>query len=198
MRTSPLILIVLLLGACAPLGAVSGWDPGGENCAANTAPFIDHIQVNSALPEDSPYWILVVGFDWADPGPGEQADPPNLLGGELSAEFSEILTEDILLTEELLETGCNQSVTLEGSNYCQLLTLGGGCPSGGVETCGVAALKFAGEILPVGGDETSFMEGDEIRIKVRLRDTCGMTSNDKVVNYTLGAGLFFQPEDEGA
>jgi hypothetical protein len=193
MRWMLLLFALPTLFACQPLDPVEGWDPGGSNCAQNTAPFIDNVQVNSAYVGEVEQWILVVGFNWADPGTGGASDPPNLRGGEFSIELSGIVSDDILLTEGILESGCTGDTDPEvgTATYCSLLTIGGGCPNGGVSSCGTASLSVPGYIVPA-SDDNGVAEGDIITMEMRIRDTCGMTSNSKTATYALGQGLIVE------
>jgi hypothetical protein len=192
MRWTLLFLALPLLLGCQPLDPVSGWDPRGVNCAQNTAPFIDNVQINSAYIDEVEKWVLVMGFNWADPGSGGASDPPNLLGGEFAIEVSGLTSENILLTEGILESGC-ASYGDDGSatDYCDMLTVGGGCPSGGVADCGTASLTIPGFIIP-GSSEVVILEGDVLTMEMRVRDLCGMTSNSKPATYTLGQGLIIE------
>jgi len=183
----PLFALPVLF-ACQPLDPVEGWDPGGNNCAQNTAPYIDNVQVNSTYVGEEEKWLLAVGFNWADPGSGGAADPPNLLGGEFTWELSGMTSEDVPLTQSILESGCTAQAT---TTYCGLLTVGGGCPNGGVATCGTASLTVPGFIVPLSGT-VSPEEGTVITMEMRLRDACGMTSNSKTATYALGQGLIVE------
>lgn len=193
MRWTLLLFALPALFSCQPLDPVQGWDPGGNNCAQNTAPFIDNVQVNSAYVAAAELWLLVVGFNWADPGSGGASDPPNLLGGEFSIELSGMVSDDILLTQGVLESGCTGDTDPEEgtATYCGLLTVGGGCPNGGVASCGTASLSVPGFIVPVSEDDTP-SEGDTVTMEMRIRDTCGMTSNSKTATYVLGQGLIVE------
>ena len=190
--TLPLFALPVLF-ACQPLDPVVGWDPGGTNCAENTAPYIDNVQVNSVYVAEEERWLLVVGFNWADPGSGGASDPPNLLGGEFTNELSGMISEDILLTQAILESGCAGDTDPEEgtATYCGLVTVGGGCPNGGVASCGTASLTVPGFINAVSDDDLP-AEGDVVTMEMRIRDTCGMTSNSKTATYTLGQGLIVE------
>jgi len=190
MRSLLPLFALPFLFACQPLDPVEGWDPGGTNCAQNTAPYIDNVQVNSAYVGEEEKWLLAAGFNWADPGSGGASDAPNLLGGEFSWELSGLTSEDILLTQSILESGC----TAQTTTYCGLLTVGGGCPNGGVATCGTASLTVPGFIVPLSGN-VSPEEGTIITMEMRIRDACGMTSNSKTATYTLGQGLIVENSD---
>jgi hypothetical protein len=186
----PLFALPILF-SCQSLDPVEGWDPGGVNCAENTAPYIDNVQVNSAYVAEEEKWLLVTGFNWADPGSGGASDPPNLVGGEFSWELSGITSEDIFLTQSILESGCTAT---EMATYCGLLTVGGGCPNGGVASCGTASLSVPGLIVPLSGTESP-SEGFVITMEMRLRDACGMASNSKTATYALGQGLIVENSD---
>ena len=188
MRWILLLFALPALFACQPLDPVQGWDPGGSNCAQNTAPYIDNVQVNSAYVVEEEKWLLAVGFNWADPGSGGALDPPNLIGGEFSWEVSGLTSEDISLTPSILASGCTAQ---EMTTYCGLLTVGGGCQSSDLATCGTASLTVVGFIVPVSGDESP-SEGFVITMEMRIRDTCGMTSNSKTATYALGQGLIVE------
>ena len=191
------IIALLALVGCQPLPPVTGWDPGGVNCEENSAPFIDNVQINSAYVGEAELWLMVMGFKWADPGSGGAVDPPNLQGGEFSLELSGMSSEDTLLTQSILETGCGGDTDPElgTASYCSLVNVGSGCPNGGVATCSTAALAFPGFIIPVNGSEGP-VEGDEIEVELRIRDVCGMASNSKNATYFLGQGLIIENPDE--
>lgn len=191
MRWILLLFALPALFACQPLDPVTGWDPGGNNCEQNTAPYIDNVQVNSAYIGEEERWLLVAGFNWADPGSGGASDPPNLIGGEFSWELSGMTSEDIFLTPSILASGCTAQET---TSYCGLLTVGGGCPGSDVANCGTASLIVPGFIVPVSGSDNP-SEGLTITMAMRIRDTCGMTSNSKTVTYALGQGLIVENTD---
>jgi hypothetical protein len=188
MRWILLLFSLPALFACQPLDSVEGWNPGGINCAQNTAPYIDNVQVNSTYVVEEEKWLLAAGFNWADPGTGGALDPPNLIGGEFSWELSGMTSEDLALTPSILASGCTAQ---EMTAYCGLLTVGGGCPGGAVATCGTASLTVPGFIVPVSGNESP-SEGLIITMEMRIRDACGMTSNSKTATYALGQGLIVE------
>jgi hypothetical protein len=41
-------------------------------------------------------------------------------------------------------------------------------------------------------DDNGVAEGDIITMEMRIRDTCGMTSNSKTATYALGQGLIVE------
>jgi len=189
------LFALFLVASCQPLPPYAGWDPAGVNCQGNTEPFIQNVQVNSAYLGEEDTWVLVVGFNWADPGRGGASDPPNLDGGEFSVELSDFIAEDTPLTTSVLETGCGGDPDPEigTANYCGLVNVGSGCPNGGVDSCATASLAVPILLTPT-SSETVPLEGDPIEIALRIRDRCGMTSNSKGTTYFLGQGLIIEED----
>ncbi|MEE2827563.1 MAG: hypothetical protein VX498_00125 [Myxococcota bacterium] len=180
-------LLLALLLACDPLTVPSGYDPGGVDCQNNSAPAIveddgegvSEVQVDSSQPVGNPNYVLVIGFRWEDPGSATGAtDPPNLVGGEFTAEISGVAVPDIALTESVLEAGCTEPSDGLLVAHCQDVSVGSGCPAGGAAGCAVASLAVPLQLVPSGNSGTPFVQGDEIDISFRIRDACGMTSNE--------------------
>ena len=190
MRTALLLFAVLLAPGCLSVDPVIGWDPAGENCASNTRPFIGDAQINSTYVAEEELWVLVMGFRWADPGESGAGDPGNMVGGEFTREVTGFVSDDISLTPLILETGCggDPDPDVGTATYCSLLSLGNACPPGSADVCQAGGVAFPEYIMPAGPDD-EVLEGDEIYVRMRARDACGMTSNTIAGPYTIGSGL---------
>lgn len=152
----PLAAAALLAG-CPPDTSL----PVSEECASNSAPYIDNLEINSRPPiteegEPPAAYGLCLKFDWFDPGPDENgnvgSDAPNMFGGLFSVEVGGFDAESIWLDED---------------------TITQGAPSGTIEYTACLQEAVADEL---------------IHFNFRVRDRCGASSNEKSGDYYLGGG----------
>lgn len=155
------LLAAALLAGCPPDTSL----PVSEECASNTAPYIDNLEINSwpipaAEDEEPQGWALCLHIDWFDPGPDENgnvgSDAPNMFGGLLSVETSGYEAPNEWIDDEPAPFGVTP-----------------GAPSGELEWYGCAAEALADEKLD---------------FTIRVRDRCGLSSNEKTGEYYLGGG----------
>lgn len=156
----PLVTAALLAG-CPPDTSL----PVSEECASNTAPYIDNLEIYSWSPpvaegEEAFGMAMCIHVDWFDPGPDESgnvgSDAPNMFGGLLSVEISGYDAGSDWLDDLPAPVGVTP-----------------GAPSGELEY-----VRCLEESQP---DEL-------VHFAIRVRDRCGLSSNEKTASYYLGGG----------
>ena len=191
-----LALLALLAGGCAAPPSAADWiDP--VECAANTAPTIGNITVNSAFDEELLAWRMCFSLDWIDPGRDDAgvlgSDAPNMHGGYFNGEFTAAAIESVWFdaaiapvgaTSGTFETGLCSEEWAPTEELLQRYVdpdAAPGDPPPDTSACADAD-----------GDGTSELAdcfaGAEIHFSVRVRDACGAPSNDLTGSYTLGVG----------
>ncbi len=170
-----------LLGACAPANPIlTGGDPGAAGCSTNTPPAIANVELFSWFDEalSSYYWSI--HFDWRDPYPSENGDPPNLVGGYISLEVLTYDADSRWFDEATLTTACDSGMLDECTDAGHGMT---GCPEGAVDTCTQGEMTF-----PFSSFDGPLIEGQELVFEFRVRDRCGASSLDKGGSYVIGSG----------
>jgi hypothetical protein len=195
-----LLLLLPLLAACGPATpTVNGWDPGvsAADCLVNSPPFIGNIEMDSAFVNEA--WYVSIHFDWADPGRQGATDPPNLLFGYFSAEARGFDFPSAWLRPQELEAACILGPDdLEAGATCAGFGSNDeGFPHHTFDGCADAANCQQGEltavVLPENGVE--YMPFD---VTFRIRDRCGIQSNEVTIPYVLGDGLQVLVDDAAA
>jgi hypothetical protein len=185
--------LALLLCGCPASPFVTGWDgvyndSDAANCLGNSPPFIANVEMNSFPPAPEAAasgWAYTIHFDWADPGVAGATDVPNIELGSFSHERQGVTTPDYILDELVLTTTCINGVNELGDLVCAGSGHGmAGCSAGSLETCTQGELTYG----PVTAEDVLF-DGQDIEVRFRVYDRCGLSSNEKVVQYTIGNGL---------
>jgi|GEM_PF-2815878 len=197
-------LFALFLMGCPTNPAITGWDgiyndSDVANCLGNSPPFIANVEMNSFAPDPlagALGWSYTVHFDWADPGVAGAEDIPNIWNGLYSHERQGVSSPDYVLDETALTSTCLSGVNeATGDPACAGTGHGmSGCTPGSIETCTQGELTYG----PVTAEDILF-DGQDIEVRFRIYDECGLSSNEKVVQYTIGAGLQSEqgPPEEG-
>jgi hypothetical protein len=95
-----LVLLVVPLALLSGCFEVSTGVTQSQECAANSHPQINNLELNSWQDETSGYWTMCVHFDWQD---GEEGgSPPNMLGGLISTEIRGYRTESRWLDDDVI------------------------------------------------------------------------------------------------
>ncbi len=171
----------LLLPACAPAAPQI---PDSSPCEGNSAPFIGNLSLDSACvvgadlidcltPEgqdlidagEESACSLTILFQWADPGVAGAADPPNMVGGMISAELSIAQFNSLWISD--VEDGAPVDDRLWA-------------PVDRAATQGeFGMVLYPEEILSYHSPAT---------INLRVRDACDAESNNIGCRYLLGTG----------